>query len=138
MTSPRLHLLLDGSRKLYQPGDRLAGCYWLESAGQAEPSAVEVSVLWHTLGKGDEDLAVHYFDRRTFDPLAHPRPLEQPQRFSSILPRSPLSYEGVIVKIRWCVRVRVFLRNGRDLVAELPFQLGDIPAARAILPAERG
>lgn len=138
MTWPRLHLLLDGSRKVYHPGERLTGSYWLESVGQAEPTAVEVSVLWHTLGKGDEDLAVHDFDRRTLDPAVRPCPLEQPQRFASVLPPSPLSYEGVIVKIRWCVRVRVFLRKGKDLVAEQPFQLGDIPAARAILPAERG
>jgi hypothetical protein len=138
VTPPRLHLLLDGGRRVYFPGERVAGSYWLESAAQAEPTAVEVSVLWHTQGKGDEDLAVHYFDRRTLDPAAHPCPLEQPQRFASLLPPSPLSYEGVIVKIRWCVRVRVFLRRGKDLVAEQPFQLGNVPAARAVLPAESG
>lgn len=138
MITPRLHLMLDAGRRVFHPGERLAGSYWLDSASQAEPSAVEVSILWHTVGKGDEDLAVHYFDRRTLGPVGQPGPLEQPQRFSSVLPPSPLSYEGVIVKIRWCVRVRVFMRKGKDLAAELPFQLGDIPAARAILPAERG
>ncbi|MCL6503430.1 MAG: hypothetical protein K6T86_12140 [Pirellulales bacterium] len=137
MIAPRLYVQLDGGRRVYHPGERLSGSYWLESSTQLEPTAVEVSILWHTFGKGDEDLAVHYFDRRTLAPHELPSLLEHPQRFASVLPPSPLSYEGVIVKIRWCVRVRVFFRKGKDLMAECAFQLGDVPAARAVLPAER-
>ena len=40
-------------------------------------------------------------------------------------------YEGLILKIRWCVRVRLFLVRGRELVAEQSFRLGDVPAAVA-------
>jgi hypothetical protein len=47
--------------------------------------------------------------------------------FSTPLPQSPLSYEGVIVKIRWCVRVRVFFESGRDHVAEQVFTVGGVP-----------
>jgi hypothetical protein len=41
-----------------------------------------------------------------------------------------LSYEGQIVKIRWCVRVRAFLPPGKDVVGQKVFQLGDVPAVR--------
>ncbi len=57
----------------------------------------------------------------------------QPVRFNTQLPPSPLSYDGAIVKIRWCVRVRVFLRGGKQLLSEKPFQLGTVPAVRAVV-----
>jgi hypothetical protein len=38
-----------------------------------------------------------------------------------------LSYEGVIVKIRWCVRLRVFFESGRDHVSEHVFTVGRVP-----------
>jgi hypothetical protein len=45
------------------------------------------------------------------------------------LPASPLSYEGVVVKIRWCVRIRLFFATGRDFVSEHVFVVGDIAPA---------
>jgi hypothetical protein len=51
-----------------------------------------------------------------------------PGRFSTVLPNSPLSYRGLIVKLRWCVRVRVFLARDKEVVGEMPFQLGNVPA----------
>jgi hypothetical protein len=45
------------------------------------------------------------------------------------LPASPLSYEGVVVKIRWCVRIRLFFATGRDFVSEHVFDVGDIAPA---------
>ena len=131
MTGTEVYLQLDGRRMVFQPGETLAGEYHLESLSFAEPSAVELSVVWHTAGQGDEDLAVHYFERLDRDQ----RPeldLRRPQRFSVALPRSPLSYDGVIVKIRWCVRVRVYLTRGKELFAEAPFQLGAVPPGRVI------
>ena len=41
---------------------------------------------------------------------------------------SPLSYDGAIVRIRWCVRLRLFIRRGKDFVLEHPFTLGAVPA----------
>ena len=43
--------------------------------------------------------------------------------FGTILPNSPLSYSGSMVKIRWCARVRLFLRRGKELFFEQPFVL---------------
>ena len=98
-----------------------------------EVRAVELSVLWHTEGKGDEDMSVHSFER--IEPAGGEcLDFRQPRRFASVLPNSPLSYEGVIVKIRWCVRVRVFLDRGKELSAEVPFQLGRVPHADKVMP----
>jgi hypothetical protein len=36
-----------------------------------------------------------------------------------------LSYEGELLTIRWCVRLRAFLRGGREACLEHPFRLGN-------------
>ena len=86
-------------------------------------------MLWYSEGKGDEDLAVHEFWRKDSDAGDWGDP-HRPDRFSTKLPNCPLSYDGQIVKIRWCVRVRAIFRRGRDLVAQKLFCLGDVPPAK--------
>jgi hypothetical protein len=54
--------------------------------------------------------------------------LRRPQPFSTVLPKSPLSYDGRIVKIRWCIRVRAFLLGGKEIFGQKNFRLGDVPA----------
>jgi hypothetical protein len=126
--SPRISF--DGNRRVYRPGDMLRGEYELHSLKLSQPAAVEISVLWHTEGQGDEDLAVHHFERLSAEEGRDVASLRS-GRFETRLPASPLSYQGLIVKIRWCVRVRVFLARGKELLAEMPFQLGTVPPARA-------
>jgi hypothetical protein len=123
---PTVVIRLDGDSRFHRPGETLSGEYWCESLGAGQVKAVEISVLWHTEGKGDEDMAVHEFQRRdsTDDCPVDP---QRPERFSTTLPNSPLSYEGQIVKVRWCVRVRVFPYRGKETVGEKRFQLGDQP-----------
>ena len=106
-----------------------------ESVAADEVKAVEVSVLWYTEGKGDEDLAVHDFWRSSAEG-GDGLDLRRPGRFSTVLPKSPLSYRGVLVKIRWCVRVRVFLTRGREVMGELAFRLGEVPAVRSPTPSD--
>ncbi len=132
MTAASLNIMLEGIRSDYQPGEILEVEFTIEAA-ENDVQALEASVLWHTEGKGDEDLAVHFFERYTPEMLAGVD-LRRPRRFSTRLPNSPLSYEGVIVKIRWCVRMRAFLDRGKQVVEDRYFRLGAIPAARAILP----
>ena len=126
MNSPQVNLEFDDHPGLYFPGDTISGAAQIEAADNEEIKAIEVSVLWYTVGKGEEDMGVHYFTRETaiegakFDSSF-------PRRFQTQLPRSPLSYDGRIVKICWCVRVRVFFRGGREFSDEQPFQLGATP-----------
>lgn len=135
MNEPKLSLFFDGNRRDYRPEDEIRGEYQFESLSLAEPEAIELAILWFTEGKGDEDLAVHFFERRESNAALF-EGRRGPQRFSARLPASPLSYDGVIVKIRWCVRVRAFLSRGKELVAEEPFRLGRVPSGRRVSPGE--
>lgn len=47
--------------------------------------------------------------------------------FNVMLPYSPLSYYGKILKIHWSVRVRIFLKNGRDVMHQKIFRVGNVP-----------
>ncbi len=123
-------IVLDGEGRVYRPGETLSGRYWIESPGTDRIRAIEASVLWHTEGKGDEDMAVHEFQRRDAERESPFNP-RRPQPFAAILPNTPLSYDGQIVKLRWCVRVRVLSHRGRDVVGETTFQLGDVLPARS-------
>jgi hypothetical protein len=127
MSDPEIFIRLDDNGRTYLPGTTLSGEYRIDGLEGHKLQAVEVSVLWHSEGKGDEDLAVHEFWRKQAD--GDLGDLQRPSRFSTTLPRSPLSYDGQIVKIRWCVRVRVLFQRGRDLVAQKIFRLGNVPAA---------
>ncbi len=124
--APLIVIRLDGDNRHRQPGQTLSGQYWIESLDPSQVKAVEASVLWYTEGKGDEDMAVHDFWRRDASD-AQVLDARRPEPFSTTLPNSPLSYHGQLIKIRWCVRVRVFTHRGKDLVGERAFQLGDLP-----------
>jgi hypothetical protein len=128
-SEPIVVIRFDGEGSAYRPEDTLSGQYWIKSLDAEQVKAIEVSVLWHTEGKGDEDMAVHEFWRRDADD-GIPLDAAQPERFSTTLPNSPLSYQGRIVKLRWCVRVRAFLHRGKELVGEKEFQLGSVPSVR--------
>jgi hypothetical protein len=127
MNEPQISLSFLNDRRTYFPGDNLACEYRLLDGDPTDIKALELSVLWYTEGKGDEDLAVHFFER--IESASSSMDFRQPQTFQTDLPVSPLSYAGVIVKICWCARVRVFLKHGKELLAEESFQLGNIPAA---------
>jgi hypothetical protein len=126
MIAPRVKILLDAASRSYHPRDALAGQFSLEGIANDDLRSVELSVLWHTEGKGEEDMSVHFFQR--FDPAADAAfDARLPHRFSTTLPNSPLTYGGFIVKICWCVRLRVFLHRGKELTLEVPFRLGKVP-----------
>lgn len=130
MNEPAIVLHLESGRRQFRPGEILEGEYRILNAPTDELEAVELSVLWHTQGKGDEDLGVHLFTR--FSAADGDRlDARQAGRFSTELPNSPLSYQGLLMQIRWCVRIRVFLSGGRELFREEDFSVGATPAARA-------
>ncbi|MBR2585817.1 MAG: hypothetical protein IKE64_10355 [Thermoguttaceae bacterium] len=131
-SSTQIPLRFEGhGTRLYFPGETLAGSYSLADFADEAIEAVEVSVLWHTEGKGNEDFGVHAFWRRSLKAgdWIDPR---TPGRFSVTLPNSPLSYEGELVKIYWVVRIRLFFADGRQEVVEHPFRLGNISSIRML------
>jgi hypothetical protein len=127
---PRIELRFSHPGRGYDPGEWVTVEYSIEGLNGERPRALERSVLWYTEGKGEEDLGVHSFERfataETIDRVV-------PEgTFAIQVPTSPLSYEGVIVKIRWCIRLRVFFESGRDHVSEHVFNVGRVPPS--ILP----
>jgi hypothetical protein len=82
--------------------------------------SVEISVLWRTEGKGDEDLCLHHFERFAGETLADLN-LADNQSFSCRLPATPLTYHGRLISIGWSFRLRLLLTGGREIVADQPF-----------------
>jgi hypothetical protein len=113
---------IDPPKNVYSAGDTLAAKYRLHHVARDEVHAIEASVMWYTEGKGEEDLGVHEFWRRSTEAgdWIDPR---RPASLMTTLPPSPLSYDGQIMSIRWCLRVRAFLEGGRELTAQAEFRL---------------
>jgi hypothetical protein len=130
MSDPGVTVYLDREDPSYFPGETLSATYLVAPEAGRGVEAVEVSVLWYTEGKGDEDLGVHSFERLSAEHV--PADLDGPQRFSTRLPPSPLSYDGLVVKVCWCVRVRAFCRGGREMIGEAPLRLGNVAPAREV------
>ncbi len=107
----------------YMPNDELRFQFTIRDLDIESISAIEASVVWVTDGKGSEDLGVHYFQRLTGEAISG-RDWSESQTLSTILPESPLSYEGRLLKIRWLIRVRIYLNDGNELVTQEPFSLG--------------
>jgi hypothetical protein len=128
---PLLSLCIARSNRSFAAGDELVCEYQIDAVDPADIQAVEFSVLWQTAGKGEDDLGVHFFERR-LPADAEEGDLRPMRRLRTRLPNSPLSYRGAILSIQWCARLRLFLRRGREFVVEQPFTLGCVPA---VLPA---
>ena len=119
---PLISLQILDPQQVYHPGDVLHCEYQIDAVDQDDMQAVEASVLWFSEGKGEEDMGVHFFERRVPSD-AENGDLRLLHRFSTTLPNSPLSYDGSIVKIRWCARLRLFLKRGKEWFFEQPFTL---------------
>jgi hypothetical protein len=77
---------------------------------------------------GLEDLGVHVIER--LEPEGGVTNPERWREFGALLPRSPLSYDGLIVTVVWRVRVRAVFGKNQEWIGELPFQLGDVDRPR--------
>jgi hypothetical protein len=116
---------LIGLQPTYMPGETIEFEYRVANVDRGSIVAVECSVCWVTEGKGTEDLGVHFFQRLAGDSLAA-IDWSIAQKIACPLPLSPVSYEGKLLKISWCVRVRFFLGDGTELMAQQPFYLGTL------------
>ncbi|MEZ6108062.1 MAG: hypothetical protein R3B96_18620 [Pirellulaceae bacterium] len=120
---PLISLTIRNRKPWFVPGEILDCEYQIDCIGPKAIQAVEASVLWTTFGKGDTDLGVHFFERRIPEDLPE-GDLRELHRFQTVCPESPLSYEGELLSVRWCVRVRLFPIKGRETSLDIPFQLG--------------
>ena len=133
MTEPLISICLDQQKKHYQPGDELVCEYQVDVVDVADVQAVEASVLWFTEGKGDEDLSVHYFERR-IPSDADDGDLRPLRRFRTRLPNSPLATAGRFSTCAGACGCACFSAAGKKVHSDYSFQLGSVPPAA--LPAE--
>ncbi len=124
-TEPALGLRLLSLQPALLPGEDLEFEFSIQRISAQRIDHVELSVVWYTEGKGSQDIGVHHFESYPRSELVK-QALSQPRKVSSKLPSSPLSFEGRLFKIRWCVRLRLFLADGREISAEQPFYLGNV------------
>ena len=129
MSSSQVIIGFADDRRVFQPGETLRAECSVDPPPSVEIVALEWSAYWRTEGKGDEDgdSVVDEADSAAeggrLDPYSL-KPLEVQ------LPRSPLSYDGAIVKIRWFVSAHVRLQGGEELESEAEFQLGEVAPAQ--------
>lgn len=123
---PLLSIQLFDYLPFYRPGDILTCDYQIDAVPREEVHAVEATVLWYTDGKGDEDMGVHFFERRVSHDESDDGDLRVLRSFNTPLPESPLSYNGGIMQVNWCVRLRAFLPKGKEATLDHPFLLGDL------------
>jgi hypothetical protein len=129
MNEPEVRVRLES--EAYRPGDVLRGAFCVEGEATADLKTVELSVLWRSEGKGDEDLGVIHYAEWT-PASGEVIDLSQPREFEVRLPRTPLSYDGVIVKVHWCARVRARWADTTEVVEEAQFRLGNVAPAEAV------
>jgi len=103
---PRGDVLTGEVTLTVEPGDDLRG--------------TELSVLWHTEGKGDTDVGVVHHER--LDERGQRKAASQRRfPFEVKLPLLPMSYRGHLIKIIWSVRVRVHTAIGSDTIVDRNF-----------------
>ncbi|MFI5454143.1 MAG: hypothetical protein ACHRXM_01700 [Isosphaerales bacterium] len=122
MSEGSLSIVLD--RPAFEPGETLRGSYQVVMAELSRLDEVEVTIGWHTEGKGLEARGVEHHEVQRAGKGSLDR--NGSGKFSAVLPASPLSYNGVLIKVCWAVRVCASVSGGGDMKSEEAFQLGHV------------
>ena len=85
MSAPLISISVEQRQRPHIAGQPLTGEFQIDAVDAAELRAVELSVLWYTEGKGDEDLGVHHFERWTDEDIAG-QPLIELRKFAVPFP----------------------------------------------------
>lgn len=92
----------------YKPGGELTGhCEWFF---EKEVQEIELHLLWHTEGKGDEDVEV--VERKTLSNISN----TGREQFSFKLPDSPYSFSGQLISLVWGIEAVVKPGKTSELV----------------------
>ena len=126
MTEPDVRVEVNGAA--FRPGDELSGAFVIPGGPPEDTESVELSVLWHTSGKGTEDLGVVFYRgwKAADGSLAG---MPNPSTFAVRLPPTPWTYDGELITSHWVARVRVRYGQTGEVVREAPFTLSPAGAA---------
>ena len=115
-----INVVLQLDQESYRPGETLSGLLRFDGKLPVE-YRIELSVLWHTEGRGNEDLGVILFQE--WSSGKQQLDFQKPLPFTVRLPRTPLTYDGELIQIRWLARVRVRWSPHGEMLSETPFRL---------------
>ncbi len=103
-----IRVQLDGGAA-FEPGSEVRGrAEW--QAEEGRPEAVLISLLWHTEGKGTEDIEI-------IDQLEVERPPAAGSRnFAFRLPDFPWSFSGKLISLIWAVEASLEPGNAVERV----------------------
>ncbi|MFN6208013.1 MAG: hypothetical protein ACK49R_16410 [Planctomycetota bacterium] len=134
LNRPPVRALITQLKAVYRAGETLDCAYRIDCESGQTIQSVETSVMWETDGKGDADIGVHFFEKRK---IAGGRDSQlQEFRLETMLPPSPLSYDGWLVKLNWFIRIRIFLASGYHQTYNFPFKLHSaLGEARLVKPS---
>ncbi len=93
----KLNIELNDARDAFSPGEQVEGR--IEWSLDANPSALTLSLLWYTSGKGTRDVGVLYTNR-----IDNPGALGS-DKFSFTLPSGPYSFSGKLISLIWALEV---------------------------------
>lgn len=102
MSSIRVHL----DQSAFEPGSEVTGK--VDWAVGDRPRKIVLSLLWHTEGKGTEDVEIVEQDS-VAEPSSHGS-----QAFSFRLPEFPWSFSGKLISLIWSVEASVEPDGGVD------------------------
>jgi len=133
LSRPPVRAIISSLKAVYQAGESLDCSYRIDCEAGQTIQSVETSVLWETDGKGDADIGVHFFEKRRMTTENQGQATEF--HLATLLPASPLSYDGWLVKLNWCIRIRIFLSSGYQQTYNFPFKLHSaLGEARLVKP----
>ena len=108
-------ITLEIDRRVAVVGDTLrARASWQHDK---TPKEVRVELRWYTEGRGDTNSAVA--DRVVVDRAQGPIPPSL-EATLTVPTNGPITYDGVMIRVRWQVRATLGIRWGRDPRAEVP------------------
>jgi hypothetical protein len=93
----RLAIELTGGKDAFAPGEQVEGR--IEWGLDANPRALELSLLWYTSGKGTRDACVLHAQK-----VDHPGALGS-DKFSFTLPAGPYSFSGKLISLIWALEL---------------------------------
>ena len=94
-------ITLDSENRSFVPGDRISGrVEWKNLKGA--PEKVEIRLIWHTTGKGDQDCEF-------VDSVEHSQPKSNGESgFDFVAPSRPFSFSGKLISLTWAIEALVF------------------------------
>lgn len=110
---------------VFHPGDTIVGVVEITPNEVIKCRQVEVTIGWHTEGRGDLDRMIIYNDMIPVEEIYPDSPITH--HFETVLPSEPWSYAGKLIRIVWEVQAKIDIAWATDINQSLQFALAPAP-----------